>query len=81
MRTEYEANDEADGCSDVRLQCIIIVCMRHTSTHHATHLHCALLAGLLQVANGCFIRLSSVDGPRAPCGMDETGTGILIATL
>ncbi|EAT92346.2 hypothetical protein SNOG_00851 [Parastagonospora nodorum SN15] len=25
--------------------------------------------------------LSSVDGPRAPCGMDETGTGILIATL
>jgi len=40
-----------------------------------------LLAGLLQVANGCFIRLSSVVGPRAPCGMEETGTGILVAML
>jgi hypothetical protein len=50
--------------------------LQHTSSHHATHLHCALLAGLRHNASGSFVRLSSVDGPRAPCGIDPTGTGI-----
>jgi hypothetical protein len=81
MRTEDEADDQANSCSSQAAVLHCFVCMQRTSTHHATHLHCTLLAGLRQDTNGSIIRLSSVDGPRAPCGIDPTGTGILIIAL
>jgi hypothetical protein len=43
MRTEDEANDQADSCQRVS-SCIFWSVTKRTSTHHATHLYYALLA-------------------------------------
>jgi hypothetical protein len=42
-RTEDEADDQSDSCQKVS-SCNPRAAMKRTSTHHATHLHYALLA-------------------------------------
>lgn len=62
-RTEYEANDQADGAS-----------------HHAAHLDYNMLASVRRTARGAHLRLSNVEGPCCPCGMELTGTGMFVCS-
>ena len=49
-------------------------CLR-TAAHHAAHFHCVRLTTAEDSARGNS-RLSKVDGPWAPLGMEPTGTGM-----
>jgi hypothetical protein len=81
MRTEDEANDQADSCFG---QAAVLHCLR------ACDIHPPIMPPIFTArckppcakdAGSSAIRLSSVDGPRAPCGIDPTGTGILSIAL